>query len=192
MKVQHGKDLANHSGPESCGDAREGVPEALTGETGGSAIEPRNPNSGTPPQLSDAEGNMDQAIKASPGAVPRGRRPCTRREVSCTEAGRSPPRPAGRRRAVPGRPRAARLDNQRWRSRMCSYYRGSRRTKAMCLRRWWREGAQPRGTLNRTPHPGHRAGPVVRRRAWKAYVRQRAGIGGCSSRRSCITSRRSC
>ena len=40
MKVQHGKDLANHSGPESCGGAREGVAEALAGETGGSAIEP--------------------------------------------------------------------------------------------------------------------------------------------------------
>jgi RNA-directed DNA polymerase len=60
MKVQHGKDLANHSGPESCGGAREGAAEALTGETGGSAIEPRNQNSGTPTQLSDAEGNTDQ------------------------------------------------------------------------------------------------------------------------------------
>ena len=60
MKVQHGKDPANHSGPESCGGAREGAAEALTGETGGSAIEPRNPNSGTPTQLSDAEGNMNQ------------------------------------------------------------------------------------------------------------------------------------
>jgi len=60
MKVQHGKDLASHSGPESCGGAREGVAEALTGDTGGSAIEPRNPDFGTPTQLSDAEGNMDQ------------------------------------------------------------------------------------------------------------------------------------
>lgn len=60
MKVQYGKDLANHSGPESCGDACEGAAEALTGETGGSAIEPRNQNSGTPTQLSDAEGNTNQ------------------------------------------------------------------------------------------------------------------------------------
>jgi RNA-directed DNA polymerase len=60
MKVQHGKDLASHSGPESCGGAREGVAEALAGETGGSAIEPRNPDFGTPTQLSDAEGNMYQ------------------------------------------------------------------------------------------------------------------------------------
>jgi hypothetical protein len=60
MKVQHGKDVANHSGPESCGGAREGAAEALIGETGGSAIEPRNPKSGTPTPLSDAEGKMNQ------------------------------------------------------------------------------------------------------------------------------------
>lgn len=60
MKVQYGKDVASHSGPESCGGAREGAAEALTGETGGSAIEPRNQEIGTPTQLSDAEGNMDQ------------------------------------------------------------------------------------------------------------------------------------
>src|SRR5215471_9808821 len=60
MKVQYGKDLANHSGPESCGDAREGAAEALIGGTGGSAIEPRNQNSGTPTQLSDAEGKTNQ------------------------------------------------------------------------------------------------------------------------------------
>jgi RNA-directed DNA polymerase len=62
MKVRYGKDPANHSDPELCGDAREGVAEALTGETGGSAIEPRNPNSGTPTPLSDAEGEMNQGV----------------------------------------------------------------------------------------------------------------------------------
>ena len=60
MKVQHGKDVANHSGPESCGGARESAAEALIGETGGSAIEPRNPKSGTSTPLSDAEGKMNQ------------------------------------------------------------------------------------------------------------------------------------
>lgn len=60
MKVQYGKDVASHSGPESCGGAREGAAEALTGGTGGSAIEPRNPEFGTPTQLCDAEGNMNQ------------------------------------------------------------------------------------------------------------------------------------
>ena len=70
MKVQHGKDPANHSGPESCGDACEGVAEALIGETGGSAIEPRNQNSGTPTQLSDAEGKTDQGDTCESGDGP--------------------------------------------------------------------------------------------------------------------------
>lgn len=66
MKVQYGKDLASHSGPESCGGTREGAAEALAGETGGSAIEPRNQNSGTPTPLSDAEGKTDQGDKCEP------------------------------------------------------------------------------------------------------------------------------
>jgi RNA-directed DNA polymerase len=70
MKVQHGKDLANHSGPESCGGAREGAAEALTGETGGSAIEPRNPKFGTPTPLSDAEGNMNQGDRCESWGSP--------------------------------------------------------------------------------------------------------------------------
>jgi len=70
MKVQHGKDLANHSGPESCGGACEGAAEALTGETGGSAIEPRNPKSGTPTPLSDAEGNMNQGDRCESWGSP--------------------------------------------------------------------------------------------------------------------------
>ena len=62
MKVQYGKEVANHSGPESCGGAREGVAEALTGETGRPGIEPRNPKSGMPTLLSEAEGNMLQGV----------------------------------------------------------------------------------------------------------------------------------
>ena len=60
------EDVASHSGPESCGDAREGVAEALTGETGGSAIEPRNPKFGTPTPLSNAEGNMNRGDMSEP------------------------------------------------------------------------------------------------------------------------------
>ena len=66
MKVQYGKEVANHSGPESCGGAREGVAEALTGETGGSAIEPRNHEIGTPTQLCNAEGNTEQGDTREP------------------------------------------------------------------------------------------------------------------------------
>jgi group II intron reverse transcriptase/maturase len=60
MKVQYGKEVANHSGPESCVGAREGAGETLTGETGRSGIEPRNQESGAPTLLSVAEGNTEQ------------------------------------------------------------------------------------------------------------------------------------
>jgi RNA-directed DNA polymerase len=62
MKVRYGKDVANHSGPESCSGTREGATEALTGETGRPGIEPRNPKSGMPTLLSEAEGNMLQGV----------------------------------------------------------------------------------------------------------------------------------
>jgi len=49
--------MANHSDPESCVLRREAQDEALTGETGGPAIEPRNQESGMPMLLSEAEGH---------------------------------------------------------------------------------------------------------------------------------------
>lgn len=58
--------MANHSGPELCGDAREGITEALAGETGRSGIEPRNQESGTPTLLSEAEGNTEQGVNRKP------------------------------------------------------------------------------------------------------------------------------
>jgi RNA-directed DNA polymerase len=42
MKVRYSEGLANHADPESCGGCREASIEALTGETGRPAIEPRN------------------------------------------------------------------------------------------------------------------------------------------------------
>lgn len=59
MKVQYGEEIANHSGPESCGTVREERVEALTGETGRPAIEPRNQPIGAPTLLSEAEGNTE-------------------------------------------------------------------------------------------------------------------------------------
>ena len=49
--------MANHSDPESCGLCREVQAEALTGETGRPAIEPRNQQSGMPTELRITEGN---------------------------------------------------------------------------------------------------------------------------------------
>src|ERR1035438_9661436 len=66
MKVQYGNEMANHSGPESCGGTREGATEALTGETGRSGIEPRNQESGAPTLLSEAEGNTEQGVNRKP------------------------------------------------------------------------------------------------------------------------------
>lgn len=57
MKVRYREDMANHSGPESCSTSREADVEALTGETGRPAIEPRNQESGMPTLLSEAEGH---------------------------------------------------------------------------------------------------------------------------------------
>ena len=66
MKVRYGKEMANHSGPESCSDAREGVAEALTGETVRQGIEPRNPDFGMPTLISEAEGNTEQGVHRQP------------------------------------------------------------------------------------------------------------------------------
>jgi RNA-directed DNA polymerase len=52
--------MANHSGPESCVTHREVCGEALTGETGRPAIEPRNQQSGMPTRFKLSEGNMGQ------------------------------------------------------------------------------------------------------------------------------------
>jgi hypothetical protein len=42
MKESYSEEIAIHTGPESCEGVREGALEALTGETTGRAIEPRN------------------------------------------------------------------------------------------------------------------------------------------------------
>jgi hypothetical protein len=41
MQESYGEGVASHTGPESCGAARKGRGEALTGERAGRAIEPR-------------------------------------------------------------------------------------------------------------------------------------------------------
>lgn len=43
MKVSNVKGLANRNGPESCGGARKGVGEALTGERAGWVLSRENP-----------------------------------------------------------------------------------------------------------------------------------------------------
>ena len=48
MKKSYGKGLATHIDPESCGAAREGGVEALTGENMGRVFSRVRTNSGTP------------------------------------------------------------------------------------------------------------------------------------------------
>ena len=48
MEKLYVEGVATHGGPESCGCAREGAGEALTGVHVGRAIEPRNPQFGVP------------------------------------------------------------------------------------------------------------------------------------------------
>ena len=54
--------MANQPGPESCTLHREVQGEALTGETDGPAIEPRNQEFGMPMLLSEAEGNTEHGV----------------------------------------------------------------------------------------------------------------------------------
>ena len=64
MKVRYGEDVASHCAPESCITFREGGDEALTGETGRPAIEPRNYESGMPTLSIEAEGHTVQDVKS--------------------------------------------------------------------------------------------------------------------------------
>src|SRR5215472_5234689 len=76
MKESCSEGVANHTGPESCGGPRKGSAEALTGESTGRDIEPRNNcYFGTPTLCSDAEGNNHSTDIARCRGVPRGRRP---------------------------------------------------------------------------------------------------------------------
>ena len=62
--------MVNHSGPESCVVSREGHGEALTGETGRPAIEPRNKPSGVPTLSFEAEGNTKHGDSHQPSSDP--------------------------------------------------------------------------------------------------------------------------
>src|SRR5450631_1938684 len=57
MKVRYREEMTNHSDPESCGICRDAHAEALTGDTGRPAIEPRNQQFGMPTELRITEGN---------------------------------------------------------------------------------------------------------------------------------------
>lgn len=70
MKVRHRKGIANHSGPESCGSAREGATEALTGESAGQPLSREIRQSGAPTLLSEAEGHIGEGATREPSTSP--------------------------------------------------------------------------------------------------------------------------
>lgn len=62
--------MVNQSDPDSCAVYREEQGEALTAETGRSAIEPRNQVSGMPMLLSEAEGKTEHDANHKPCSDP--------------------------------------------------------------------------------------------------------------------------
>jgi len=80
MKVRYRKGVANHPGPESCGGAREGVVEALTGEGAGQPLSREIRQSGAPTLLSGAEGHTGgDATRESSTGPTRSKTLCMRR-----------------------------------------------------------------------------------------------------------------
>ena len=71
MKVRHRKGLAIYPGPESCGGAREGAAEALTGESAGQPLSREIRQSGAPTLLSEAEGHIGEGAtrESSPSST---------------------------------------------------------------------------------------------------------------------------
>lgn len=66
MQVRHRKGVAIHPDPESCGDARESVAEALTGELAGQPLSREIGSSGVPTLLSEAEGHTEDGAMREP------------------------------------------------------------------------------------------------------------------------------
>lgn len=92
MKEPHSEDLASHAGPESCGCARKGVFEALTGGNAGRVLSLENAYMGAPTQWTPTEGNTVVSEMASTPQAPRGRRPRACVDTSYTGTGRPYPR----------------------------------------------------------------------------------------------------
>lgn len=70
MKVRRRKGVARHPGPESCGVAREGGIEALTGESAGQPLSRVIQKSGAPTLLFEAEGHIVEGAMRESSASP--------------------------------------------------------------------------------------------------------------------------
>jgi hypothetical protein len=93
MKVSYGEGVASHTGPASCGGARESVPEALTGERAGWVLSHEIVNVRSADGVRPPQGHTGRIAIARFVRAPRGLRPQARTEASHTEAGRPQVRP---------------------------------------------------------------------------------------------------
>ena len=96
MKASYVEGLANHDGPESCGAAREGGVEALTGDVqvGYGAVNyvpgcASGRYSGMPTHGRLSEGNTGCTATARCSRIPRGQRPRAGTQAACWGTGRS-------------------------------------------------------------------------------------------------------
>jgi hypothetical protein len=67
MREPYAEGRATHSGPESCGDAREGVPEALTGERAGRVLSRESCRVPGAQAVQKVEGNTNHPVTARGG-----------------------------------------------------------------------------------------------------------------------------
>ena len=93
MKKSYECEVATHIGPESCGAARKGGVEALTGNVRAGYSAAKDTHSGTPTLSGDAEGPIWCTDIARCARVPRGQRPRARTQTPRMGTGRSQVRP---------------------------------------------------------------------------------------------------
>ena len=89
MKDSYDEGIASHTGPESCGAAREGGVEALTGESAGRVFSRESNLLRDADAVGEAEGNTGRTDIARCDGVPRGQRPRARTEAPRMGTGRS-------------------------------------------------------------------------------------------------------
>ena len=89
MKVSCDEGVASHVGPESCGDDRKVVTEALTGESAGRVLSLENVILWGADAVLSCGRQQRSFRQARNDRIPRGHRPCARTEALHAEAGRS-------------------------------------------------------------------------------------------------------
>lgn len=89
MREPYAEGLATHGGPESCGDAREGVAEALTGVHVGRVLSRERSRTQGAEGVGLPEGNTGDPARGEGRWTGRGRRPRACMEAPCARTGRS-------------------------------------------------------------------------------------------------------